>query len=284
MAKVNVGRVVGSTIIVKTTQPTARDDGSALLSGDVWIEPTSGNYYTYTGSAWPSSPAGTVKGPKGDKGDKGDPGTVSSNSLPVTFGTGDKQVELTEDAGIKATNAAFFYQIPASNWSIVTPAEDAFVGLKAQAGFLSFVMAGKFTLQQQWDTNLEKWFINIGSSVLPTWVRDNIRRASDFDSANRTNTVAENVIATFQFLKAGESTRTTKIGQFRMRLRYYWNEGQEDNGTYQIYLRFIAPAGDTAPVFEAGDTFYANFRVLLDVMAGNSASEAAAALSAGGGN
>lgn len=188
-----------------------------------------------------------------------------TTDLPITFGSG--------DGGIKGTNAAFFYQIPASIWSTVTPAEDAFVGIKAQAGFLSLVMVGKFTLKSNWITSYQdKWLINIGYHELPSWVRNNLRLSSDFNAENR-YLVAQGMMYGLDVRKSDSSEVEHLKGTVSLSLKYNFTEESPTTGNYQIFVQFHPEDASTAPTLVAGDEFYINCRVLLDVMAGNSASE-----------
>lgn len=75
MGSINLGRVKGDVIILKETTPETRDDGSKLLSGDLWINSRDYNIYKHNGTTF--EPTGVnIKGEKGDKGDDVDVGNV----------------------------------------------------------------------------------------------------------------------------------------------------------------------------------------------------------------
>lgn len=52
MADIDLGRVAGSEIIISETEPVTREDGSALLEGDLWIKQSTWTLYRWTESAW----------------------------------------------------------------------------------------------------------------------------------------------------------------------------------------------------------------------------------------
>ena len=87
MASTNLGRVMGDVIIVKSTTPTTRDDGSKLLAGDLskllagdlWINSSTYNIYKYNGTSF----ADTGMNIKGEKGDKGDTGAAGAEGKGI---------------------------------------------------------------------------------------------------------------------------------------------------------------------------------------------------------
>ena len=77
---INLGRVKGSEIIVKSTKPYQRDDGSQLLAGDIWINTTTYYFFVFDGSDF-ETPIGNLRGPQGFQGVQGEQGPQGPQGL-----------------------------------------------------------------------------------------------------------------------------------------------------------------------------------------------------------
>ena len=82
MADINVGRVKGSEIIVAASQPSTRLDGKPLLEGDIWINSSNGDVYSYASGTFGTAKF-NIKGPKGDAGTAGGDSVIDLSAYPL---------------------------------------------------------------------------------------------------------------------------------------------------------------------------------------------------------